>query len=98
MANKILNFKCDYWGHPELSRKVLNRVIIHQNAETDSGVYCIPNMEKPYFWEVWKFGPYKRECDRILREVDNTLWENKVQKWEERADKHAIKDFKNDEK
>jgi hypothetical protein len=63
---KIKTIRCDYWNHTNLSEKIIEM----KSKTIDNGCLyeldCVPKMRKPYFWEFWKFGGYKNECNRIL--------------------------------
>lgn len=74
---KIKTIRCDYWNHTALSKQVINLCQSKTiDADKLSVLDCVPRMKKPYFWEVWKFGEYKRECNRILGEVGRLLDES----------------------
>jgi len=66
----IKTIKVDYWSHQKLSEKII--LMIQNSIDKNESVYelnCVPNMKKPYFWEFWKWGAYRKECDRIMESV-----------------------------
>lgn len=71
MKNKIKTIKVDCWQHQKLSEQVIN--IIQSARPTFEEIYdidCVPKMDKPHFWEFWKWSSYNKECQRILNEVE----------------------------
>lgn len=74
MVKEIKTIKVDYWSHQKLSEKIIN--MIQNNIDKNENVYelnCVPNMRKPYFWEFWKWGDYRKECKRIMESVRLSL-------------------------
>lgn len=78
MKNKIRTIKVDYWKHSKLSEKIFNIILSEKDKSDD--VYdlnCVPVVDKPHFWEFWKWGAYEEECDRIINLVESYVDEIK---------------------
>lgn len=74
MVKESKIIKVDYWSHQKLSEKIINMIRNNiDNSENICELNCVPNMKKPYFWEFWKWGDYRKECDRIMESVRTTL-------------------------
>lgn len=81
--NKIKYIKVDFWNHQELTQKVINIVYssLWKKEQEFDGLNCVPTIRKPYFWEIWKWASYKKECERILKDVkyhmERLYWKQK---------------------
>lgn len=94
---EIKTIRVDYWNHQKLTGDVLEviQTAISNIESNNHELNCIPKMRKPYFWEIWKFSSYRKECQRILKDVDSHMrklyWSQYEDRWTECVRKHATK-------